>query len=170
MTAHRTTTHNSVPMRPAQPLILVVEDDPALRVFLADLLDGEGYRPRCVASGTQALQALAEDTPDLVLLDLCLPDLDGYAVSQRIRESAQRHVPILMVSANRDPRDVLEALHVGVDDYLRKPFDVVELLAQIRAHLPLVLPVVEDEAVPGRIDLAEPLPAAPLAQPCDQAA
>lgn len=148
MTAHRTTTDEPDSPVPAQLTLLVVEDDPALRVFLCDLLEGEGYRTLCAGSGTEALALLTDVTPDLMLLDLRLPDLDGYAVCQRIRASAQRRFPILMVSANRDPIDVLEALRIGIDDYLRKPFEVDELLAQIRAHLPMVLPSLADEATP----------------------
>jgi DNA-binding response OmpR family regulator len=137
-------------------MILVVEDDPALRGFLADLLEGEGYRVCCVESGTQGLQALQEVVPDLVLLDLCLPDLDGYAVCQKIRANAQQHIPIVMLSANRDPLDVLEALHVGVDEYLRKPFEVEDLLAQIRAHLPVTLPAVTNIAAPLLVEIVDP--------------
>jgi DNA-binding response OmpR family regulator len=161
MTAHRTTTDNSKLSGASQLTILIVEDDPALRGFLTDLLTGEGYHTRCAESGTQALKMLAEMTPDLVLLDLCLPDFDGYEVCQRIRATTKQRIPILMVSANRDPLDVLAALHVGVDDYLRKPFDVEDLLAQVRAHLPHVLPALEDKAAPVVLDATEPAAPAP---------
>lgn len=155
MTAHPTTTHMSPLPVSSRTVILVIEDDPALRGFLSDLLEGEGYRAQCVESGTQGLQALEEATPDLVLLDLVLPDLDGYAVCQKIRAHSQRRIPIVMLSANRDPLDVLEALHVGVDEYLRKPFDIEDLLAQIRAHLPLVLPTLADES-PVAVEILDP--------------
>jgi two-component system phosphate regulon response regulator PhoB len=165
MTAHRTPPQHSDLSVESQPTILIVEDDPALREFLSELLKGEGYRPFCAESGTQALQMLAEITPDLVLLDLCLPDFDGYEVCQRIRAMTEQRIPILMVSANRDPLDVLAALHVGVDDYLRKPFDVEELLAQVRAHLPLVLPLVEDQSMPVILDVTEPAASARALDP-----
>ena len=163
MTGQRITPHSSDLSKESQLTILVVEDDPMLREFLSDLLSIEGYRPLCAESGTQALQMLAEITPDLVLLDLRLPDLDGYEVCQRIRATSEQRIPILMVSANRDPRDVLTALHVGVDDYLRKPFDVEELLAQVRAHLPHVLPPLKDESVSAI--LGGSAPAAPALDP-----
>lgn len=155
MTAHATTTQTSQQPALAQTVILVIEDDPALRGFLSDLLEGEGYRAHCVESGAQGLQALEEITPDLVLLDLMLPDLDGYAVCQKIRAHSQRRIPVVMLSANRDPLDVLEALHVGADEYLRKPFDVEDLLAQIRAHLPLVLAPLADES-PVAVEILDP--------------
>lgn len=155
MTAQPTTTQlSSLPLA-AQTVILVIEDDPALRGFLSDLLEGEGYRAHCVESGTQGLQALEALTPDLVLLDLVLPDLDGYAVCRKIRANSQQRIPIVMLSANRDPLDVLEALHVGVDEYLRKPFEVEDLLAQIRAHLPIVLPTLADESQVG-VEILDP--------------
>ncbi|HEY0606314.1 MAG TPA: response regulator transcription factor [Herpetosiphonaceae bacterium] len=155
MTAHATTMQPTPQPVPAQTVILVIEDDPALRGFLSDLLEGEGYRAHCVESGTQGLQALEALTPDLVLLDLVLPDLDGYTVCRQIRANVQRPIPIVMLSANRDPLDVLEALHVGVDEYLRKPFEVEDLLAQIRAHLPLVLPTLADES-PVAVEILDP--------------
>lgn len=155
MTAHPTPTQTFPQPVAAQTVILVIEDDPALRGFLSDLLEGEGYRAHCVESGTQGLQALEAFTPDLVLLDLVLPDLDGYVVCQKIRANAQRRIPIVMLSANRDPLDVLEALHVGVDEYLRKPFDVDDLLAQIRAQLPVVLPPLAEET-PVSLELLDP--------------
>lgn len=155
MTAHVTTMQPTPQPVPAQTVILVIEDDPALRGFLSDLLEGEGYRAHCVESGTEGLQVLEALTPDLVLLDLVLPDLDGYAVCQQIRANVQRHIPIVMLSANRDPLDVLEALHVGVDEYVRKPFEVEDLLAQIRAHLPVVLPTLADES-PVAVEILDP--------------
>jgi DNA-binding response OmpR family regulator len=160
MTGHRTPPHSTDLSVESQLTILVVEDDATLREFLSDLLSVEGYRPLCAESGTEALQMLAEITPDLVLLDLRLPDLDGYQVCQRMRATMQQRIPILMVSANRDPLDALTALHVGVDDYLRKPFDVEELLAQVRAHLPHVLPPLKDDSAPMLLDGSAP--AAPL--------
>lgn len=170
MTAHSTTMQTTPLSIVAQAAILVIEDDPALRGFLADLLEGEGYRARCVESGTQGLQALQEVSPDLVLLDLVLPDLDGYAVCQRIRANSQRHIPIVMLSANRDPLHVLEALHVGVDEYLRKPFDVEDLLAQIRAHLPVALPMLADEASPIAVEILDPAAASKIDPSYPQAA
>lgn len=119
-----------------RPTILVVEDDPALQPLLVALLEDESYQTLSAGTGAQALEQLAAATPDLILLDLRLPDIDGYELCQRIRASYGPQLPILMLSANRDPRDVIEALRVGATDYLRKPFDAEELLIEIRAYLP----------------------------------
>jgi DNA-binding response OmpR family regulator len=160
MTAHSTPMQSSALCVPSQTTILVIEDDPALRGFLVDLLEGEGYRVRCAESGMDGLDALEERAPDLVLLDLCLPDLDGYTVCRKIRANPQGRIPIVMLSAHRDPLDVLEALHIGVDEYVRKPFEVEDLLAQIRAHLPVNLPAVASIAMPLLIEIADPATAA----------
>lgn len=133
-----TTTDPSFTPTTACPTILVVEDDPALQPLLVALLEDEHYQTLTASTGAEALQQLAVTTPDLVLLDLRLPDIDGYELCQRIRASQGPQLPILMLSANRDPRDVIHALHVGATDYLRKPFDTEELLLEIRAYLPVV--------------------------------
>lgn len=121
---------------PSTPTILVIEDDAAVQALLRDTLEGEGYRVICADSGAQALQTTNTTSPDLILLDLRLPDVDGYAVCQEIRASRAQHIPILMVSANQSSRDVLAAFHVGASDYLRKPFDLTELLIRVRSLLP----------------------------------
>lgn len=120
------------------PTILVVEDDPTLQPLLVTLLQDQQYQTLTASTGAEALEHLAVTPPDLVLLDLRLPDIDGYDLCQRIRSSQGPQLPILMLSANRDPRDVIRALHVGATDYLRKPFDAEELLLEIRAYLPVV--------------------------------
>lgn len=119
------------------PTILVVEDDSALQPLLVALLEDEHYRTLTASTGAEALEHLAATPPDLVLLDLRLPDIDGYELCQRIRASQGPQLPILMLSANRDPRDVIQALRVGATDYLRKPFDTEELLLEIRGYLPV---------------------------------
>jgi DNA-binding response OmpR family regulator len=120
----------------ASPHILIVEDDSAQQMLLTDLLQGEGYQTTCVASGTAALQVIATTHVDLILLDLRLPDTDGFTICEQIRADKHKQVPILMLSGCLDPREALQAFHVGATDYLRKPFDVEQLLIHIRAHLP----------------------------------
>lgn len=131
------TIHNANHVTAGQPTIMIVEDDAALQTLLVDLLESEGYRTVVTGSGAQALQVLGETRPQLVLLDLGLPDVTGDQLCQQIRAVVAGQLPILMVSAQRDPREVLQALHAGADDYVRKPFAPDELLCQIRAHLPV---------------------------------
>lgn len=131
------TTHNPSQATDAKPTIMIVEDDDALQILLVDLLEGEGYQVLVTSSGAQALHALARTKPNLVLLDLGLPDVTGHQLCRQIRQIVAAQLPILMVSAQRDSRDVLQALQAGADDYVRKPFAPDELLCQIRAHLPI---------------------------------
>jgi len=115
------------------PLILVIEDEPQVRRFLRATLGSHGYR---VVEVTTAQEALAEATtriPDVVLLDLGLPDLDGIEVVGRLREWAT--MPIIVVSARGKEEDKIHALDAGADDYLTKPFGAGELLARIRVAL-----------------------------------
>jgi two-component system KDP operon response regulator KdpE len=117
----------------SEPLVLVVEDEPQVMRFLRATLPGHGYRIVEAATGAQALVEASTRGPDLVLLDLGLPDLDGVEVTRRIREWSA--VPILVVSARGQERDKVEALDAGADDYLTKPFGTEELLARMRVAL-----------------------------------
>jgi two-component system KDP operon response regulator KdpE len=115
------------------PLILVVEDEPQVMRVLRATLPAGGYRVTEATRGEQALVEAAARTPDLVLLDLSLPDLDGVEVTRRLREWSR--VPILVVSARGQENDKIQALDAGADDYLTKPFGTGELLARIRVAL-----------------------------------
>jgi two-component system KDP operon response regulator KdpE len=117
----------------SEPLVLVVEDEPQVMRFLRATLPDHGYRMVEAATGTQALVEASTRGPDLVILDLGLPDLDGVEVTRRIREWSA--VPILVVSARGRERDKVEALDAGADDYLTKPFGTEELLARMRVAL-----------------------------------
>jgi two-component system KDP operon response regulator KdpE len=116
-----------------KPLILVVEDDPQIRRFLRATLDAEGYRFLEAVTGEDALTQAASRQPDLILLDLGLPDRDGLEVIRKVREWSQ--APILVLSARGQEADKIAALDLGADDYVAKPFAVGELLARIRAAL-----------------------------------
>lgn len=111
--------------------VLLVEDDDAIAEPLLRGLEREGLEATRVALGTEALEHVASDRPDLVLLDLGLPDLDGYEVCRRIRATSQ--IPIIMLTARGDEIDRVLGLELGADDYLVKPFGFRELLARIRA-------------------------------------
>jgi DNA-binding response OmpR family regulator len=113
--------------------ILVVEDDGTLRETLAEALEGEGFRVSTAADGADALAAFRADRPDLVLLDLMLPELSGVEVTRIIR--AESSVPIVMLTAKDSELDRVLGLELGADDYVTKPFSLRELSARIRAVL-----------------------------------
>ena len=113
--------------------ILVVDDDRALAEMLGMVLQAEGFETRHSADGTEAVEAFREMRPDLVLLDVMLPGLDGIEVCERIR--AESGTPIIMLTARTDTRDVVRGLEAGADDYVVKPFNPAELTARIRARL-----------------------------------
>jgi two-component system response regulator MtrA len=128
------------------PRVLVVDDDTALAEMIGIVLRTEGFDPAFCADGTGALAAFRETKPDLVLLDLMLPGVDGIEVCGRIR--AESGTPIIMLTAKTDTADVVKGLESGADDYMVKPFNPKELVARIRTRLrPAPDPVVETLSV-----------------------
>jgi len=119
--------------KPPQPLVLVIEDEPQMLRFLRPALQGNGYRIVEATDGASGIREAATRAPDAVLLDLGLPDMDGLAVTARLREWSQ--VPIVVISARGREDDKVAALDAGADDYVTKPFGVRELLARLRAAL-----------------------------------
>jgi DNA-binding response OmpR family regulator len=115
------------------PTILVVDDEPIVREVVADYLRREGFRVENAADGNEALSRFAAARPDLVLLDLMLPGVDGLEVCRRIRTSS--NVPIIMVTAKSEETDTIIGLGVGADDYVTKPFSPRELVARVKAVL-----------------------------------
>ncbi|HEX9089950.1 MAG TPA: response regulator transcription factor [Anaerolineales bacterium] len=113
--------------------ILVVEDDDALRDTLAYNLGREDYNVRAVGDGLSALDSARKDHPDLVLLDLMLPGMDGIEVCRLLRQ--EMNVPILILTARDDEIDRVVGLEIGADDYITKPFSMRELMARVKAHL-----------------------------------
>lgn len=113
--------------------VLVVEDDPAIRRFLRNTLQVNGYRVREVITGADALTALKAELPDLVVLDLGLPDMDGMNLIGRVR--AFSPVPIVILSSRGDESGKVMALDLGADDYITKPFGIEEFMARIRTAL-----------------------------------
>ena len=120
-------------MSEPRPNILVIEDEPPLRKFLRVTLESQQYNVIEVSRGEEGLRHAAVDQPDLIILDLGLPDLDGIEVTRRLREWSA--VPIIVVSARGREQDKVVALDAGADDYLTKPFGVGELLARVRVAL-----------------------------------
>jgi len=113
--------------------ILVIDDEPQIRRSLQVNLEGKGYAVAAAADAGQALQAIANRAPDVIVLDLLMPGMDGMALTRRIREHST--VPIIILSAIGDERKKVEALELGADDYVTKPFSTEELLARIRSVL-----------------------------------
>jgi len=116
-----------------EPVIVLIEDEPQIRRFLRTTLGGQGYRLFEVANGSDALIEVAQRQPDVVILDLGLPDIDGIDVIRRLREWSA--TPIIVLSARGQERDKVAALDAGADDYVAKPFSAGELLARIRVAL-----------------------------------
>ena len=121
--------------------ILIVEDDPTLRRLLCDNLKFEGYRVDAVSDGKAAISYVRSSAPDLVVLDLTLPDIDGLDLCPVLRQSGK--VPIIILSARGQKTDKLKGLKLGADDYITKPFDLQELLARISAVLRRSHPALE---------------------------
>ena len=113
-----------------KPLILVVEDDATVRNLITTTLKSNDYRYITASNGEAAIMAATTQQPDIVFLDLGLPDLDGVEIIRRIRTWSQ--MPIIVISARSEDSDKVSALDAGADDYLTKPFSVTELLARLR--------------------------------------
>jgi two-component system KDP operon response regulator KdpE len=136
-------------------LVLVVDDEPQIRRFLRASLSGHGYRVIEAATGQEALNEMTSGKPDLMILDLGLPDMDGLQVLARVREWSQ--VPILVLSVREREQDKIAALDAGADDYLTKPFGVGELLARLRTAVRHGLPAGQEptfETGELKVDLA----------------
>jgi two-component system KDP operon response regulator KdpE len=125
---------------------LVVEDDPNIVDLIRSNLAVRGFDSVVSADGTRALQLLETEEPDIVLLDLMLPEVDGFELCRQIRE--QSSVAIIVVSARGGERDKVTALNVGADDYMTKPFSIEELLARITATLRRTRPAASTEPAP----------------------
>jgi len=120
-------------MVPAEAKILVVDDEPQIRRALVVGLSPRGYEVKTVATGEEALDAVALDPPEVMILDLTLPGMSGLEVCRRVREWAD--FPIIVLSVHGEERDKVAALEAGADDYVTKPFGLNELVARIRAVL-----------------------------------
>ena len=115
--------------------IMCVEDSPTQAAQIRHILSTEGYQVHVAVNGYESLSMARELNPDLVVLDIMLPDIDGYSVCRKLRSQSTVYVPILMLSARQEVEDRLDGLEVGADDYLPKPFDTRELLARVKSLL-----------------------------------
>ena len=119
-----------------QPVVLLVEDEPAQRAVLSYNLEAEGFVVQTADNGEDALLLIAESPPDLILLDWMMPHVSGLEVCRRLRARPEtRGIPIIMLSARSEEVDKVRGLETGADDYVIKPYSLVELMARLRAHL-----------------------------------
>ena len=132
------------------PRVLVVDDEPAIRELVTTVLRYEGFDVTTAENGREALASVEQNRPHLMVLDVMLPDLDGFAVQQRLASSGQR-IPVLFLTARDTVEDKIRGLTLGGDDYLTKPFSLGELVARINA----VLRRTHQEATPGRLSFED---------------
>lgn len=120
----------------SQPTVLVVEDEPAQLEVLIYNLEAEGFRVLSADNGEDALLLVAENSPDIIVLDWMMPQISGIEVCRRLKtRSETRSIPVLMLSARSEEIDRVRGLEIGADDYVTKPYSIVELMARVRAHL-----------------------------------
>jgi len=119
--------------REKQACILVVDDDQNLLRMVSRALELEGFRPITASDGNSALTLFEKHKPDLVLLDIMMPGLDGLEVLKRIRQHSD--VPVIMLTATNEATTVRDTIDLGADDYIRKPFNMVKLLTRLSSHL-----------------------------------
>ena len=119
-----------------QPCVLLVEDEGAQREVLTYNLEAEGFRVVSAETGDEAMLMVSEENPDLMVLDWMLPNVSGIEVCRRVKaDPGTRHIPIIMLSARSDEGDRVRGLETGADDYVVKPYSVVELMARVRTQL-----------------------------------
>ncbi|AMY69647.1 phosphate regulon transcriptional regulator PhoB [Frigidibacter mobilis] len=130
------------------PSVLIVEDEPAQREVLAYNLEAEGFRVAQAENGEEALLLVSEDRPDLIVLDWMLPNVSGIEVCRRLKSRSEtRGVPIIMLSARSEEVDRVRGLETGADDYVIKPYSVVELMARVRTQLRRTRPATVGETL-----------------------
>ena len=118
------------------PKILIVEDNQENIDLLHFFLKPQGYELTTVTDGEQALKTVKENLPDIILLDIMLPKLDGFQVCEKLKQAEKtKYIPIIMITALKDMKDKLKALEMGADDFITKPFENVELLARVKSLL-----------------------------------
>src|SRR6478752_3585045 len=115
--------------------VLVVDDEPTIAEVVSRYLERAGYRTRIAADGAQALEAAAQERPDLVVLDLMLPRIDGLEVMRRLREQDRDRIAVILLTAKGEESDRVIGLRLGADDYVVKPFSPAELVARVDAVL-----------------------------------
>lgn len=116
--------------------IVLAEDEPRLARLVEFKLKKEGYQVICKGNGEEALEAIKAEKPDLILLDVMMPVMDGYEVLRRVKEDESlKNIPVVMLTARTQERDVVKGIDLGADDYITKPFHPAELLARVKRIL-----------------------------------
>jgi len=119
-------------------LVLTVDDNPENLQFLGKLLFDNGYELAMAQTGIQALDFIGKEEPDLILLDIMMPDMDGYEVCERLKKDVGTcHIPVIFLTAKTDTQDVVRGFKAGGVDYVTKPFNSAELLARVQTHIEL---------------------------------
>jgi len=129
-----------------KPRILVVDDEPAIRKFVRANLEARDFETILASDGTEAIAALEKEMPDLLILDIMMPKMDGFEVCRRVREWSQ--IPIIVLSARGGELDKVKCLETGADDYITKPFGVDELMARVKAVMRRVQANQDNTSVP----------------------
>ncbi len=132
--------------KPIEASIVVVDDEPSIRELLVASLHFAGFDVATAASGSEAIEVIEKTQPDLIVLDIMLPDIDGFTVTRRIRQEGIG-APVLFLTARDDTQDKVMGLTVGGDDYVTKPFSLEEVVARIRAILRRTREQVEDDPI-----------------------
>ncbi|MFU8768199.1 MAG: response regulator [Desulfotignum sp.] len=123
-------------MTKTQRLVLAVDDNPQNLQFLGKLLSDNGYEVAVAQSGQQALNFIRKNEPALILLDIMMPEMDGYTVCEKIKaDLSTRHIPVIFLTAKTDTSDVVRGFEAGGVDYVTKPFNSAELLARVQTHV-----------------------------------
>ena len=134
-----------------KPVILIAEDDRDIRDLLRLYLDGEGYRVLEAENGAQALILAREQTPDMAILDVMMPEMNGFELTRALRRYSE--IPILILSARSQDNDKILGLNLGADDYIAKPFNPVEIVARVKAQLRRALRTGSDVLTVGDLTL-----------------
>ena len=125
-------------MSKRKPLILAVDDKPKNLQFLGKLLSDSGYEVGMAQNGQQAINFVNKSEPDLILLDIMMPEMDGYEVCEKLKKDfSAKHIPVIFLTAKTDPEDIVKGFDTGGVDYVTKPFNSAELLARIRTQIEL---------------------------------
>ncbi len=123
-----------------KPLLLIVDDNSQNLQFLGDMVEKNGYEPALALSGTRALDYVLREKPDLILLDVMMPEIDGYEVCRRLKADPDtKDIPVIFLTAKTEMDDIVRGFEAGGVDYVAKPFASAELLARIKAHVELKL-------------------------------
>lgn len=134
-----------------KPVILIAEDDRDIRDLLRLYLEGEGYRVLEAENGAQALILAREQTPDMAILDVMMPEMNGFELTRALRRYSE--IPILILSARSQDNDKILGLNLGADDYIAKPFNPVEIVARVKAQLRRALRTGSDVLTVGNLTL-----------------